>query len=177
MDLVKAASVLVVGTMTESLEEKMKKNDKKFRWWPALAVVGVLVAGMPAHADSMSDTMDQRFSDHEIKVNDRLGHFREDLQITAAQQTAWDAYLGAIRRNLEDTHEQAVRENQHPPASATDYFARMMTLKKEQMEDFKRIADSFGVLYATLDPVQKQVADEHFAQMRARMMKQAEGQR
>ena len=70
-----------------------------------------------------------------------------------------------------------MRENQHPPASATDYFARMMTLKKEQMEDFKRIADSFGVLYATLDPVQKQVADEHFAQMRARMMKQAEGQR
>lgn len=170
------ASVLVGETMTDDREDNMNRNDKKHNGLVALAMAGVLVASGPVHADGMGETLDQRFSNHEIKVNDRLGRFREELQITAAQQTAWDAYLGAIRRNMEDTHEQVVRENQHPPATAPEHFQRMMAMKQEQMADFKRVADTFDTLYATLTPAQKQVADEHFARMRAKMMKRAQGQ-
>ncbi len=154
----------------------MNKNDYiTHKWWPALVMAAVLAMNGTAHADSMWETLDQRYANHESQVNDRMGRFREELGITAAQQAAWDDYQGAIRRNLEDAHEQTVRENQHPPVTAPEHFEHMIAMRQEQMQDFKRIANTFNALYDVLSPAQRQVADKHFSRMREQMLKRAEG--
>ncbi len=171
--LVKVVSV--EGMMIDYRGGNMKKNDNKLGWLLLLSTVCVLPIG-PVHADQISESLDQRFANHEIKVNDRLDHFREQLGITPAQKSSWDAYQNAIRRNMEDIHQQTTRESQHPTVTALEHFQRLSALKQEQLTDFSRVADAFSTLYATLDPAQKRIADEHFNQLRKQMLKRARGE-
>ena len=140
-----------------------------------LALAGLLVAGSLARAADPAQNLEQSYAAHEVRLDTRMSEFHQELQITMTQEALWKTYASAVRHNLQDAHDQTVLEIQHAPATAPDHFEHLLALKREQLNSLRQIASSFNALYVALSPVQKRVADEHFAKMRAAMLKRVEG--
>jgi Spy/CpxP family protein refolding chaperone len=98
----------------------------------------------------------------------RLAATKAELKITAAQETAWQAYEAVVRQQAESR--QAMRtamqaRMQDPAAAASVDHAAMRETMHQQRESNQAARDQARqALYAVLSPEQKAVADQrlHF---------------
>jgi hypothetical protein len=98
----------------------------------------------------------------------RLSGLKSELNITAAQESAWKVFADQTKQQAEAM--QALMSTVQGSAQATaperlELRNQIMKKRQEQME--KAIA-AFKGLYAVLSPEQKALADQHFGMMGGR---------
>ena len=104
------------------------------------------------------------------RMDERLAKTRGKLQITAAEQTQWDAYANFLRRTAQEQQQSKGSHESHDHQSSA-----IEQLDREQMGYAKAATWLTGLsavekpLYATLSPEQKQVADKVFSKTLRKM--------
>jgi len=117
----------------------------------------------------------------------RLEKLRAELKITASQESAWQAFAGKAKQQVEAM--QAMHDKMHPAAASADKAPAPANLSapermdkgiefmKQRVADMESMNASLKDLYAVLTPEQKAIADKHFMhhpeQHGKRMMRRA----
>jgi len=132
------------------------------------SVVALGAAAAAVQAQSASPGASYGHSHDPVAAADkRLARLKTDLKITAAQESAWNAYAGQVRQHageMQALHNQMrqAREsasgNTRP--SAPERVERQAQFAKQQGEYLERLAVLTKDLYATLTPEQKTLADQ-----------------
>ena len=97
------------------------------------------------------------------EVEQQITDLHDELGITDAESTQWDAYTQVMRDNAKRTGE-ALRdrhksmETMNADESMKSY-AQLVQLNADNMQ---KLSTAFSALYAVLSPQQKQTADELF---------------
>ena len=106
------------------------------------------------------------FSRPSERVEARLAYIKTALKITDAQQTQWNGFADAVRKNAKDMDQrmQAWRQQhgerrgaQRP--NAIQRLERMQTFHADAVTRINDLLAAEKPLYATLSPEQKRVAD------------------
>jgi periplasmic protein CpxP/Spy len=93
-----------------------------------------------------------------------LHEFHEDLKLGAAQEAAWDAYVGRIRALAKDiARERAQREKAQINVLAR--IDRIVDMARDRLTAVEDIALAAKALYAELTPEQQQLADPRLANL------------
>ena len=105
---------------------------------------------------------------HLAMIDKRLDKLKTDLQITTAQETAWQAFVAKSRQQAEET--RAMHEKMMPNASATmtsapERMEKHLEMMKQRMTHMEAMTANLKEFYAVLTPDQKAVADKHFSHM------------
>ncbi|MDP3895513.1 MAG: Spy/CpxP family protein refolding chaperone [Mesorhizobium sp.] len=94
-------------------------------------------------------------------VGGRLAYLKGELEITAAQTEAWDAYAAAVEARVElmqSLHQSMVETMQ--AGTATERMDARIASMEAMLESMKAMKPATEGLYAVLDENQKKVADE-----------------
>jgi len=97
-------------------------------------------------------------------ADQRLARLKSDLKITAAQETAWNAYAEQIKQHagemqaLHNTMQSGASGNTRP--TAPERAERQAQFAKQQQEYLERLAVLTKDLYAVLTPEQRTLADQ-----------------
>jgi hypothetical protein len=89
---------------------------------------------------------------------------KAQLQITAAQEPAWQAFTAARKQQaaaMQAMHAQM----QQDAGNAADRMAQHSAAMQQQGAAMANVSNAFKTLYATLSPEQKAVADQGFGKM------------
>lgn len=93
------------------------------------------------------------------RIEGRIAFLRTELRITAAQQRAWDAFADVLRTDVRTMTE--MRGAMMRPADALpERIAAYERLLAARLDGLRRLKVALEPLYAALDDVQKQTADE-----------------
>lgn len=94
-------------------------------------------------------------------VGGRLAYLKGELDITAAQTEAWDAYSAAVEARVElmQTLHQSMVETMQAGTATERMDARIASMEA-MLESMKAMKPATEGLYAVLDDNQKKVADE-----------------
>ena len=97
------------------------------------------------------------------EVEQQIGDLHDELKITDAQSSQWDAYAQVMRDNAQRTG-QALhqRHQQMESMSADDSMKSYAQLAQLNADNMQKLSTSFSALYTVLTPDQKQTADELF---------------
>ncbi len=111
---------------------------------------------------------DRPFSRPTERVEARLAYIKTALKITDAQQTQWNAYADAVRKNAKDADQRMQswrdqhRAGDRRRAERPNAIERLERLQSFHADAVTRLNDLLAVekpLYAALSPEQKRVAD------------------
>jgi len=95
-------------------------------------------------------------------VEANIANLHRTLQITPAQEGAFDAFANVMRGN-----ERAEASAQHQPpanASAVDELRAEIQYDEVELAGLKKLLPALEGLYSVLSPVQRQAADNTFRQ-------------
>lgn len=119
---------------------------------PASAASSVAPAAKKSHLQRRMDEVEQQITD----LHDELG-------ITDAESTQWNAYAQVMRDNAKRTGQALHERHQKMESMSADEsmksYAQLAQLNADNMQ---KLSSAFSDLYATLSPAQKQIADELF---------------
>ncbi|MBP9713542.1 MAG: Spy/CpxP family protein refolding chaperone [Sterolibacterium sp.] len=111
----------------------------------------------------------------------RLDKLKTTLKITAAQETAWQAFAGKAKQQIESMQTMRAPSPSQPAAantpalSAPERMDKGIEFMKQRLTNMEAMNTALKDLYAVLTPEQKAVADQHFShhpeQRRGRMMR------
>ena len=97
-------------------------------------------------------------------IDSRLVDMKAQLGITAAQESAWQAFTTAAKQQA--TEIQSMRaQMQQGTGSAPERMAQRATLMQQRAQAMATMTNAFNALYAVLTPEQRSVADQHFGMM------------
>ena len=103
-------------------------------------------------------------------VDSRLADLKRQLNITAGQETAWQAFADAAKQQA--TGMQAMRAQMLADSgTAPERMAQRASAMQQRATSMTTISKAFNGLYAVLTPEQKTVADQHFGTMGPRAMR------
>jgi hypothetical protein len=85
----------------------------------------------------------------------RMGELKQKLQITPAQENAWNTWSGAMKPTQTQRPDRAEIERLTTP----ERIDRMHALRAQRNADMDRRMDATKNFYAVLNPQQKQVFD------------------
>ena len=125
---------------------------------PAMVLPAMVLAGTgPALAESASP------APVDARVDKRITQMHQQLEITPAQQPAWDAFTQTMRENM-TTIETANKERKAavPTMSAPDNMRNFAQIERDRADGVQKLAASFQVLYDTMSDDQKKTADVMF---------------
>ncbi|MBK7472671.1 MAG: Spy/CpxP family protein refolding chaperone [Betaproteobacteria bacterium] len=109
-------------------------------------------------------------ADPSVMVESRLADMKTLLQITAAQESAWQAFTAAARQQAAGM--QAMRtQMQQDAGTAPERMAQRSAMMQQRSAAMATMSTAFGALYAVLTPAQKAVADQHGGMMSQRGMR------
>lgn len=94
----------------------------------------------------------------------RLAFLKDELKITANQESAWEAYAKQVKAEaatMESFRAQAPATTQ----SAAERLEQRAELARLRAEQVKALSTTVKDLYAALTPEQKTIADRHFGGM------------
>ncbi|WP_211470275.1 Spy/CpxP family protein refolding chaperone [Collimonas humicola] len=146
----------------------------KLRKQLLIGVTALSIAAMGLSAHAQTDgarkgppTQEQqaKFADHMAKMQAK---WHDDLKITAAQEPAWQTFIGKIK---------PVRPAEPPKRPSKEEWDKLTAPERldHRMEFLKRaearLAEHTAAVkefYAVLTPVQQKVFDEHFKQLEKR---------
>jgi protein CpxP len=108
------------------------------------------------------------------KVEMHIKDLHAKLKITAAEETQWTAVAQAMRTSADEVDTAInARESGAKTANAVEDLNAYGTIAQAHADGVKRMASSFGPLYAAMSDDQKRVADDVFAQRAAHAEKKA----
>ena len=92
----------------------------------------------------------------------RLAYLKAELKITSAQESAWNTYAAAMKREAESM--QALRNQMFAAAQSggPEQFTQRAELMKQRAARAETMAGAIKDLYAALTPEQQALADLHF---------------
>lgn len=103
--------------------------------------------------------MQRRMDEVEQQVSD----LHDELKITDAESSQWDAYAQVMRDNAQKTGQALHDRHQKMESMSADEsmksYAQIAQLNADNMQ---KLSSAFSTLYAALSPDQKQTADELF---------------
>jgi periplasmic protein CpxP/Spy len=95
-------------------------------------------------------------------VEANIANLHRTLQITPAQEGAFNAFANVMRENA---RAEASAPHQPPPnASAVDALRAEVRYDEVELAGLKRLLSALEALYAALSPAQRQAADVAFRQ-------------
>ena len=99
------------------------------------------------------------------RVQYALDRLEDELRITVAQQSAWDAFAARVVRFADDVARErfATRDAPATDATALQQFDRIAQTAHEHATAVRDVADAGRALYAALAPEQQRVADRRLA--------------
>jgi len=98
----------------------------------------------------------------------RLDKFKAELKITAAQDAAWQAFVGKAKQQIENMQTMCPQAQAQPPASkaatlsAPERMDKGIEFMKQRLASMETMNAALKDLYAVLTPEQKAIADQHF---------------
>lgn len=121
----------------------------------------------PASATSSSSAAASASKTHAEKradmVEQQINDLHEQLQITDAQSSQWNAYTGVMRNNASRASEAfQQRAQKMPTMNADEVMKSYAQLAQMHAEDMQKLSSAWSDLYAVLSPEQKQTADALF---------------
>jgi Spy/CpxP family protein refolding chaperone len=103
-------------------------------------------------------------------VESRLADLKAQLKITAAQESAWQAYTAEARKRA--TEMQAMRaQMQQDAGTAPERMAHRAAAMQQRGTSMTAMSNAFAALYAVLTPEQKAIADQPGGMMGHRGMR------
>jgi protein CpxP len=105
--------------------------------------------------------------DRQAFVEQRLNDMHAKLKITPQQSSQWDAFAQTMRDSAQQT-QQAYRDRAQKLStqSAEDAMNSYAELTQMHADNTKKLAASFGTLYAAMSDEQKKSADVLFREQR-----------
>jgi LTXXQ motif family protein len=91
----------------------------------------------------------------------RIAFIKAELAITEAQNSVWDAYSAALRKNLESM--QSMRKTMMSatqPASPVERLDLHVSTMESRLQTLKEVKPALAALYAALSEGQKKKADD-----------------
>ena len=126
--------------------------------------LGAAASAVQAHGASSGASYGRGHSADPVAAADqKLARLKSDLKITAAQETAWNAYAEQIKQHagemqaLHNTMQNSASGNTRP--TAPERAERQAQFAKQQQEYLERLAVLTKDLYAVLTPEQRTLAD------------------
>lgn len=99
----------------------------------------------------------------EARVDQHITQLHTQLQITPAQEPAWQKFAQTMRNNARKMDEAfANRIDQMPTMNATANMKSYAQIAKQHAEDVRALVTPFEALYASMSESQKQNADQVF---------------
>jgi protein CpxP len=92
----------------------------------------------------------------------RLAELKQKLQITAAQEPAWNSFTTAVRPNLD---RKRMDREAIARMSTPDRIDHMRVLRQQRAAEMDRRGEATKAFYATLTPEQQKVFDAETARM------------
>jgi hypothetical protein len=100
--------------------------------------------------------------DPATRADSRLADMKAQLQITAAQETAWQEYAATAKQQAASMH--AARAQMWDSAgTAPERMTLRTQLMQQRAAGMTTMTNAFNALYAVLTPEQKAIADQSFA--------------
>jgi hypothetical protein len=97
-------------------------------------------------------------------IDSHLGDLKAELNITTAQEAAWQTFTTAAKQQA--TSMQAMHtQMQQGSGTAPERMAQGATAMQQRAAGMMTMANALKDLYATLTPEQKTIADKHFSMM------------
>ena len=108
-------------------------------------------------------------ADHSAMVEYRLSSMKTLLKITAAQESAWQAFADQVKQQAASM--DAIRtQMQQNSGTAPDRMAQHAAVMQQRAAAMTSQLTAFNALYAVLTPEQKTIADQNFGMMGGRGM-------
>jgi len=126
--------------------------------------LGAAASAVQAHGASSGAAHGRGHGDPVAAADQGLARLKSDLKITAAQETAWNAYAEQIKQHagemqaLHSTMQNSASGNTRP--TAPERAERQAQFAKQQQEYLERLAVLTKDLYAALTPEQRTLADQ-----------------
>lgn len=133
----------------------------------AMFAVALLAAGpvlaQPAGAVTTAAPKATGTETVQARVDQRITRMHQQLKITPAQETAWNAFAEVMRSNVTST-DDAYKKRSASLATMTapDNMANFAQIEQARAQGVESLATSFQTLYNTLSDDQKKTADAMF---------------
>jgi hypothetical protein len=111
-----------------------------------------------AHHGMDPARMQQRHARMEKRMQERLDYFKFKLKVTAAQESAWNAWTSAIKPAARPVHRADRAEFKR--LSTPERIDRLRARRDARQAEMDKRMDATKVFYATLNAEQKQVFDQ-----------------
>jgi hypothetical protein len=126
-----------------------------------------LLASAAAFAHPGASTHHNWRAHRAAHMQKRLAHFKSKLQITSAEEGAWDGYVSALKAMHTPPKHKAKKASGVTPAP--QLFNAMAQRASTRADKAQSLASSVNTLYQQLNAKQQATFNKHFADMRAKM--------
>ena len=92
----------------------------------------------------------------------RLAYLKSTLQITPAQETAWQAFAAKAKQQAESMFSRRTAMHEAAGTTAPDRLAKRSEIMKQHVTEMEAMSTALKDLYAALTPEQRAVADRGF---------------
>jgi len=95
------------------------------------------------------------------RVQARLERFKQQLNLSVEQQTAWQAFADKVASEAGQARTAMLSLRQDQTLTAPERMARMQTLMQERLQAMAGVHEVFNNLYNLLSAEQKKIADAY----------------
>jgi Spy/CpxP family protein refolding chaperone len=95
----------------------------------------------------------------------RLADLKAQMNITAKQESAWQAYAEQVKVQAESMQAWHAAMWNNAPATAPERLAQRDALMKQRLAQHEAMTAAFNELYKTLTPEQRAIVDQGFLAM------------
>ena len=125
----------------------------------SLSAAVTLAAVQAAQAQTPSESAQQVQS----RTDERITSLHAQLEITKAQEPAWQAFTSVMKQNAQDmTASLAARQKNFAGMNAVQNLQDYADMSMQQAQHLSKLVAPFQALYAQLSPTQKATADRIF---------------
>ena len=124
--------------------------------------MGPMGQGPQDYGRMMQGMGPQAFANPGAFAESRLAGLKAQLNITAAQEPAWNAFAGQAKQQAEAMQKLMSSAQGSAQASAPERIEQQAQFMKQRQEQMEKGAAAFKELYAVLSPEQKALADQGF---------------
>jgi chromosome segregation ATPase len=148
-----------------------KDNTMSSRIHKSYALLGAIMMAVPlapalAQSNNAMSQHQARAEAHEQSVDQRISTLHEQLKITPAEETKWDAVAQTMRDNAADMEKLAASKasQSQEGMTAVEDLQTYMQFAQAHVDGLKKLTASFQALYDSMPDSQKKIADEVFQQ-------------
>jgi Spy/CpxP family protein refolding chaperone len=104
-------------------------------------------------------------------ADSHLSGLKAQLQITAAQEPAWQAFTAAAKQQVAGMQAMFAQVQRQDAGTAPERLALQSTLMQQRGAAMATMSNALNALYAVLTPEQRAIVDQQHAMMGSRGMR------